>query len=83
MEQNKTNIQSIAIIILCIVIMFLAINIAVANADKQYAINNYKRAQEEKTELLNVNAELQDKADALQSIVEQDNRVNNIDTRNK
>ena len=75
------KIKNYIIIVLCIVIMFLAINIAVANADKQYAINNYKRVQEEKTELLNVNLELQDKADALQSIVEQDNVSNNTDTK--
>lgn len=75
------KIKNYIILVLCIVIVFLAINITVLNADKQYAINNYMRVQEEKTELLNINAEIQNKADALQSIVEQDNTVNNADTR--
>ena len=75
------KIKNYIILVLCIVIVFLAINITVLNADKQYVINNYKRVQEEKTELLKRNVELQNKADALQSIVEQDNTVNNADTR--
>lgn len=75
------KIKNYIILVLCIVIVFLVVNITIANADKQYAINNYKRVQEEKTELLNKNVELQNKADALQSIVEQDNTVNNADTK--
>lgn len=69
------------ILFLCIVIIILKTIALVAIADKQYVINNYKKVQEEKTELLKRNVELQNKADALQSIIEQDNIVNNADTR--
>lgn len=72
------KIKNYIIIVLCIVIVFLVVNITIANADKQYAINNYMRVQEEKTELLNINAEIQNKADG---IVEQDNITNNSDTK--
>ncbi|MEG0577006.1 MAG: hypothetical protein RR500_04050 [Bacilli bacterium] len=73
------KIKNYIILVLCIVIVFLVVNIAIANVDKQYALNNYKRVQEEKTELLNINADLQVQIDALKCM--QEEHSNNKDTR--
>lgn len=77
--EKRINIQNIIISSLCIIITVLCIRNLVSITDKQHALNNYMRVQEEKTELLNINADLQVQIDALKCM--QEEHSNNKDTR--